>query len=170
MKIIEIPEFKDRGNVLQVTESTTVLEACTQMSAKNFGSCLITDKGILKGIFTERDLLVKVISKGLDPKKTKIKEVMTTNPKTANVDDNIFESLRRMNAGRFRHLPVVDAQNKVIGIVSQGDFVAMTWGQFFQRFQQYTVSSFSTHTQLWMIFLGVLLYTLVMITIMKSIF
>lgn len=169
MKIIEIPEFKDRGNVLQLTPTTTVYEACQEMAKKNYGSCLITEKSILKGIFTERDLLLKVTAKGLDPKKTKLKDVMSADPKTAFVEDDIFESLRRMNAGRFRHLPVVDEKNHVIGIVSQGDFVALTWGQFVQRFQQYTVSSFATHTQLWMIFLGVLVYTFLMIAITKSV-
>lgn len=170
MKIIEIPEFKDRGNVLQLSPTTTVLDACHEMAKKNYGSCLITDKGVLKGIFTERDLLIKVTAKGLDPKKTQLKDVMSTDPKTAHIEDDIFESLRRMNAGRFRHLPVVDEKKHVIGIVSQGDFVALTWGQFFQRFQQYTKSSFSTHTQLWMIFLGVLAYTLLMAAITKSVF
>jgi CBS domain-containing protein len=168
MRIIDIPEFRDRKAVLEFAPNTPLLDACKKMAEHNYGSSVISIKGKIVGIFTERDLLVKVVGKGLDPKKLTLSEVMTPSPKTANVDDSVIDSLRRMNAGRFRHLPIVDDQAHVIGIVSQGDFVAVTWGQLLHRFTQHTKSSFQQNTQIWMVLLGVLIYTMAIVWAIKT--
>jgi CBS domain-containing protein len=168
MRIIDIPEFRDRKAVLKFEPDTPLLDACKKMAEHNYGSAVITVKGKLVGIFTERDLLVKVAGKGLDMHKLKLKDVMTPDPKTANMEDSVIDSLRRMNSGRFRHLPIVDDQFRVTGIVSQGDFVAVTWGQIFHRVSQQTRSSFQQNTTIWMVLVGVLIYTLVVIWAIKT--
>lgn len=168
MRIIDIPEFRDRKAVLQFSPDTPLLEACKKMTEHHYGSCVVTTKGKLVGIFTERDLLVKVAGKGLDMNTLTLKDVMTPNPKTANVEDSVIDSLRRMSSGRFRHLPIVDDHFRVTGIVSQGDFVAITWGQLFHRLRQQTKSSFQQNTQIWMVLLGVLVYTLAVIWAIKT--
>lgn len=168
MRIIDIPEFRDKGSVLEFSKDTPLLDACQKMASLGYGSSVVTESGKLIGIFTERDLLIKVAGKGLDMKKLKLKDVMTLNPKTASLEDSVITSLRRMSKGRFRHLPVVDAHHKVIGIVSQGDFVAVTWGQLFYRLGQHAKSSFFENTQIWMIFAGVLVYTMAIIWGIKS--
>jgi CBS domain-containing protein len=168
MRIIDIPEFRDRKAVLEFSPETPVLEACKKMADHNYGSCVVTVRGMIVGIFTERDLLVKVAGKGIDFKKLTLGDVMTPNPKTAHVDDSVIDSLRRMNSGRFRHLPIVDDQAHVIGIVSQGDFVAVTWGQLFHRISQHTRSSFEQYIQIWLVLLGVLTYTMALIWAIKT--
>ena len=114
------------------------------------------------GIFTERDLLVKVVGKRKKPEELTLVDVMTKNPKTASMNDSVTDSMRRMSQGRFRHLPVVDDHNNLIGIISQGDFVAYTWYDIFNKVTGETKRSFLTNTQLWMLVLGPLAYLLVL--------
>ncbi len=77
---------------------------------------------------------------------------------TGDPEDSILSSLRRMSQGHFRHLPIVDENKKLVGLVSQGDFVALTWGQLFHHLRQDTKSSFMTYTQLWMMIIGIMIY------------
>lgn len=162
MRIIDIPEFKDKINVLTFGEDELLTTVVQTMASKNIGSAVIVkDKKIL-GIFTERDLLVKVIGKNRPIEGVKIKEVMTKKPNTAHMNDSVADSMRRMSQGRFRHLPIVDDDNNLIGIISQGDFVAYTWFELFNRISKVTKSSFFNNTQLWMLILGPLVYLLVL--------
>ena len=133
MRIIDMPEFKDKTQVLSFDEDTTLKEAIDHMADKNYGACLVTRKDKLAGIFTERDLLRKVAPKGLDLKKKKLKDVMTKNLKTAQVTDDVADCLRRMSQGRFRHMPVVDDKKNILGMLSQGDFVAFTMSDIMAR-------------------------------------
>lgn len=134
MRIIDMPEFKDKQNVLSFETTTPLKDAVNEMAEKNYGACLVTTKGKLSGIFTERDILRKVVSgKGVDLKKAKLKDVMTTNPKTARENDKVADCMRRMSQGRFRHMPVVDDKGKILGMLSQGDFVAFTMSDVVAR-------------------------------------
>lgn len=75
-----------------------------------------------------------------------------------------MDSLRRMSNGRFRHMPIIDEKDNVKGMISQGDFVAVTWSQLFSKFKQLSKASFLSYTQLWMLVIGILAYiTLVMV-------
>ena len=127
MRIADMPEFRDKSQILMYPETTKVMDAVEAMSEKNYGAILIVDKSEkLKGVFTERDLMRRVVAAGLDPKKTDLKKVMTSNVKTAKISDKVADSLRRMSQGRFRHMPVTDDKGKLQGMLSQGDFVAFT--------------------------------------------
>ena len=103
-------------------------------------------------------MLVKVVAEGKNYKSAIIADFMTKKVKTANLDDDVYDSMRRMTQGRFRHLPIVDDKGAVIGMVSQGDFVAITWSQLFQQFKSHTKMSFSTNTQIWMFIILILTY------------
>ena len=83
MRITDLPEFRDKQNVMSFEASTTLSDAVAEMAYKNYGACIVTEKGKLAGIFTERDLLRRVVAEGIDPKKTKLRDVMTTDLKTA---------------------------------------------------------------------------------------
>jgi CBS domain-containing protein len=158
MKITEIPEFKDKKELLILKSTETVEAAAKQMTKYNYGATVVVDNNKLSGIFTERDLLVKVVAEGKDYKSAVIADFMTKNVKTANLDDDVYDSMRRMTQGRFRHLPIVDDKGVVIGMVSQGDFVAITWSQLFQQFKSHTKMSFSSNTQIWMFIILILTY------------
>ena len=108
--------------LLSVETSITVQEAVERMAKHNIGSLVVLSpiKDIL-GIFTERDLVRRVVAKKLDPAKTKIEVVMTPNVMVAQATDSAWELLEVMFREKFRHLPVVDGR-KIVGIISLKDF------------------------------------------------
>jgi len=103
---------------------TTVAEAAKKMSELRVGSMLILDGNELKGIFTERDLMNRVVSQGKDYKTTKIKEVMSTKLVVVNQHETIPNCYHLMQKKKCRHLPILDDNNKVIGMVSIRDLLS----------------------------------------------
>jgi CBS domain-containing protein len=104
----------------QATPSTTVAEAATIMARGKVGSTLVTNRGRLLGIFTERDI-VRALSNSPDAPADPIAHWMTANPQTISGSDPVDEALRRMVSGGFRHLPVVDDSGQVVGMLSMRD-------------------------------------------------
>lgn len=105
-----------------VRPETTVAEAAAVMEEARVGSVLIMEDGALRGIFTERDALYRVVAAGLDPAATSMREVMSSELVTVSPDDDITHALRLMRDIGFRHLPVV-ADGEVQGIVSTRDII-----------------------------------------------
>lgn len=133
MRILDMPEFKDKTQVLTFSKDTTIADAVDAMSKKNYGAVLITEDKKLLGVFTERDLLRRVAASRIDIEKTSIGDVMSTNVKTAKTDEKVADCLRRMSQGRFRHLPIIDDKDELQGMLSQGDFVAFTMSDAIYR-------------------------------------
>lgn len=158
-RIFDMPELKDK-EVLTINQNAMISEAIKKMKLYNCGAIVVLDdKKKLAGIFTERDVLNRVVDTDIDIKHTKVLEVMTSDVKVANKNDSVSDSMRRMSQGRFRHLPIVDDNNNVISIVSQGDFVAYTWGDIAHLFAAKAQSSFFSNFQLWIMIIGILAYT-----------
>ena len=113
-------------NVETVVPETTVFDAVARMNECRIGSVLVADvyrEGLpfrAIGIFTERDVLVRVIARGLDPKTTRVVDVMTRDPVTIDAAATIAEAMRVITDRRCRHLPVVDATG-LCGLISIGD-------------------------------------------------
>jgi CBS domain-containing protein len=103
-----------------VSVSATVAEAVAVMNQHKIGSVMVFDGDRLAGIFTERDVLYRVVAKTLDPATTPVTQVMTSNPKTIPSDTTIDDALAFISENRCRHLPVIE-DGKMIGLVSQGD-------------------------------------------------
>jgi CBS domain-containing protein len=103
--------------LILVPGSMTVREAAKLMKSKHYGAVLITEGDELRGIFTERDALYRVIAVGLDPDTTPVADVMTPDVKTITPDKTFGHAMLMMHEGSFRHMPVVD-QGKLIGMVS----------------------------------------------------
>lgn len=161
MKISELPEFRNRSKLLTLAADTTVLAASRAMAEKNYGSVVIVDgEGKLEGIFTERDVLRRIVAKGVDPETTKLADVMTRDVKTASVDDEVLTCMRQMSNGRFRHLPLVDHAGALQGMVSQGDFVAYTWPELMKRATANTKALlFGSSSQVIILLAAILIYT-----------
>ena len=106
------------GSPTVVTSATTVLEAVEVMSKARTGACVVIDSGQLKGLFTERDVMSKVVLKRLDPAKVTIGEVCTTALITATAEMAEHKALRTMIDRHIRHLPVVDENGTLIGMLS----------------------------------------------------
>ena len=127
MRIADLPEFKNRTKVLSCGPDETVYDAVVSMTHRRCGAIVVVDKKeTLLGIFTERDLLARVVGQGRDVESTMVGDVMSTNIETATTQDSAVLCMGRMSHGRFRHLPVVDEDGHLIGMLSQGDFVAFT--------------------------------------------
>ena len=103
---------------------TTVHEACVQMAEKRRQAVVIVDDGgRLIGIFTERDLLRRVVVPGRDPQRTRLGEVMTPNPEALAPDDLIAYAVNRLHHASYRTIPLVDADRRPIGIMTVNDIV-----------------------------------------------
>ena len=105
-----------------VGENDTVLEAAEKLAELGVGSMPICgEDDRLKGMLTDRDIVVKVLAKGKDPSSTQVSELATQDEVvTIGADDPIDEALRTMAAHKVRRLPVIDG-HELVGIVSQAD-------------------------------------------------
>lgn len=108
--------------VVRLTGGATVREAARLMQARNVGSVLVMEKERLAGIFTERDIVQRVVAAGRDPEDTRLAAVMTAKPDTVAPDTTALDALRLMHDGGYRHLPVVEGE-RVLGVVSRRDFL-----------------------------------------------
>ncbi|MHC4427341.1 MAG: CBS domain-containing protein [Planctomycetota bacterium] len=106
--------------VASLPPSATVLDAARLMNERHIGSILVISRGRLAGIFTERDVLRRVVAEQRDPSVTTLKEVMTDAVACAAPHTTLNEMRRVMRAKHIRHIPVVDGR-KVTGMISIGD-------------------------------------------------
>lgn len=110
-----------KGNkVFSVPPTVTVADAVAEMNRHRVGSVLVIDGGRLLGIFTERDVLRRVVGAGIDPKSARVADVMTAGVITISSDVSIEETMVLFTEKRCRHLPVVD-NGELVGTISIGD-------------------------------------------------
>lgn len=100
-----------------VEGSQTVADAVYAMRQERIGCLLVCQKDRLIGIFTERDLMGRVLGVG-KPLTTPMSEVMTQEPVTVSPKDSIRTAIKKMQSGGYRHLPVVDEANRPVGVLS----------------------------------------------------
>lgn len=129
----KISDVVRKRTLVELPASATVREAAKLMRAQGVGSVLVTEGGRLQGIFTERDLVCRVVAEGRDPDKSRLEDVMTRKPDTIAPGAPAIEGLRRMQDGGYRHLPVVAGQ-RILGVVSRRDF----YGDEKQRLEEET--------------------------------
>ena len=98
----------------------SVVEAARLMASENVGSLPVVDGDRLVGIVTDRDLVLQVLAKDLDPSKVTISEVASENPVVAKPDEALDAALQRMAQEQIRRLPVVD-DGRLVGILAQAD-------------------------------------------------
>lgn len=115
----------DKGRQVYTTrKSVTVHEAVREMNRKRVGALIVIDEQRPVGIFTERDVLRRIVDEDRDPALTKVVEVMTPNPATVVSSMSVEDAMAMMTERRFRHLPVIE-DGVLVGIVSIGDL--MRW-------------------------------------------
>ena len=112
-----IKNLMDSKKFLAAPPATTVSDAARLMAGKNVGAILVIENDQLLGIFSERDVVFRVIAKGLDAKITSLAQVMTASPKTLAPNKSYGHALLLMQENGFRHVPVVE-NGKAIGIIS----------------------------------------------------
>jgi CBS domain-containing protein len=114
-----------RARILRREDS--VSDAVRAMQKEHRGVVLITEDGSdgspVVGIFTERDVLFRILDGGRNPATIPLEQVMTTEPDCLGEDGNVADVLRLMSVGGFRHVPIVDAAGRPVGVVSVRDVV-----------------------------------------------
>ena len=121
-QIADILDAKGR-DVLMIDASATVLDAVKTMVEGNVGALIVTEGGQLAGIVTERDYLRRVTLEGRDEQTTPVREIMSAPFVYIAPDAAIEECMAIMTERRFRHLPVLEDERELVGIVSIGDVV-----------------------------------------------
>ena len=116
--------LKEKGSGINHTleEGENVLKALKIMSEANIGAVMVTKKGRVVGIFTERDYALKCGLKGLSADGTLLRDVMTEQMMTVSLETSIEQGMNLMNKSHIRHLPVIE-ENTLVGMVSMRDIV-----------------------------------------------
>ncbi|MBE7538866.1 MAG: CBS domain-containing protein [Opitutaceae bacterium] len=110
-----------KGNfVYSVPSSVTVSSAVDEMNKCRVGAIVIVDRGILVGMFTERDVLRRIVGAGLDPSRTLVSDVMTSSVFTVSPNTTMEDAMEMFTQKRCRHLPVI-SEGRLLGVISIGD-------------------------------------------------
>ncbi len=127
-------------SVISVPATASVLDAVKTMNDHHIGAVLVMDQEELAGIFTERDILRRVVASERHPRDLKIREVMTTGVVCCGPFTDLDDIAVAMRSRRIRHVPVKDASDAIIGVISIGDINA-----FNVRHKQETIDSMTDY-------------------------
>jgi CBS domain-containing protein len=122
-------------NVISVSPDNTVLDAAHLMNDKGIGGVVVMTGAKLVGIFTERDIMRRVVAASREPATTLVSDVMTADPMTITADIQVAVCRAMMSARRIRHLPVVH-DGGLVGVVTSGDILAFEVSQAEAQIEQ----------------------------------
>jgi CBS domain-containing protein len=115
-------------NPVSVGPDASVRDAITAMRDADVGCALVVQGGTVLGIFSERDVLIKVTPRRGELLDRSVREVMTANPITVDPEESVLVAINEMAVNGFRHLPIVDGQDQVTGIISARDILGYIAG------------------------------------------
>jgi CBS domain-containing protein len=110
------------GFLFTVQRNATVATACRTMAESNVGIVAVLDGDRLVGVFSERDVVRRVVDRGLDPGRTRVADAMTTNLIVADADEDYQSAMRKMDQANIRHLPVVSGE-RLLSMLSIRDLM-----------------------------------------------
>lgn len=119
---MNISEMVSNQETYRSDSSQTVLEVVKAMVSRNIGAVPVLRDGLLVGIFSERDLMSRVVAEGLDPRATKVGQVMTQDPLTVSPTDSAEACMHLMRRHGFRHLPIYDGAH-LVAVISLRDLL-----------------------------------------------
>ena len=111
------------GDVVTIDGTASVLEAAQRMRDSNVGVLPVIENGKLRGVVTDRDLVVRGLARGADPRTTRVSECATEQPVSARSDWSVDRAMETMATNQVGRLPVVDPQDRVIGVVTLSSLV-----------------------------------------------
>jgi len=118
-RVLDIVQNRD---LFQVEEEQTVAEVARHMMDLHVGAILVMNQGQLRGVFSERDLMKRVVCEKLDPDRTPVREVMTHAVATIDENASVEDALQAMEANQCRHLPVTRG-SRVVAFLSMRDLM-----------------------------------------------
>ena len=108
-------------SVSTVGSRASIQEAAELMRDHDIGILPVIEDGRLVGVLTDRDVTVRSVARGLDPRRTLVREAMTAHAVTCHQEDTVHEALRRMNEAAVRRVLVIDANERLVGMLSLDD-------------------------------------------------
>jgi CBS domain-containing protein len=111
------------SQVHSVNEDTTIKDAAIKMKELRIGAIIVGAQSQIDGIISERDIMNKVVAKGISPSTTPVKELMSRNVLTINQNESEDAALKIMEERNFRHLPVVDDDGNCVGMLGIRDIL-----------------------------------------------
>ena len=118
----QIGEIIEGHPLFHVPSTASVRDVARTMSERNIGAIAVLDSGKLVGVFSERDVLTRIVAEGRNPDDTRVESVMTKDIIVAAPADDINEALQKMHECNCRHLPVVQGGN-LVGMISIRDLL-----------------------------------------------
>ena len=169
-RLMDRPEYKSKPKPLTRGPDVSVHDAVAAMSDKNYGSVMVVDDADkVIGVVTERDVMNKLVGKGLDAKTTKLRDIMTADPRLARETDDLIDWLRIMSNERFRRLPVVDADGRIKAVFTQGDFVSYSWPDLVYQARSMATATVTKNWPYFLIGGGIALYSIIMVIVVSLI-
>jgi CBS domain-containing protein len=112
------------SQVWSVGKEATVLDAALLMNEHRIGALVVLEDGRVAGMFTERDVLQRIVAEQRDPVRTRVADVMTDEVICGTMETSLEEARGAMKNRRIRHLPLVDGDRRLLGLISIGDLNA----------------------------------------------
>jgi CBS domain-containing protein len=122
----ELPELQP---VVTLSAQATVRDAVNEMTSKRVGIILVVENDKLAGVFSERDVLLKVAGTDVDLDNTPVSELMTRNPECLRPETPLVYALHQMSMGGYRHIPLTDENGAPVAVVSMRDIVGVIAAQ-----------------------------------------
>ena len=126
----------EQQEIIAVAPATSIIEAVRLMKERHIGALMVVESDRLVGILSERDVVFRVVAEERDAKSTRVADVMTANPETIRPEKPFGHALHIMCEGGFRHVPVVDAQGRAVGMVSARDALDLEEQEFEEALKQ----------------------------------
>lgn len=124
MKLLH--KLRKQQHLVSLPPTASVQDAAKLMAEKGVGSVVIMHGDSLKGIFTERDILTRILAKSLDPNVVLLSDVMSAEVTTADINDSLESCYAKMQEKKSRHVPIVDG-GKVVGMVTMRNILESLW-------------------------------------------
>ena len=118
----QIGELIEGQTLLVVEPQWSVRTAAERMTERNIGAVAVVERGALTGVFSERDIMSRVVAKGLNPDSTEVSDVMSREVVVAAPTEDVLTAIQKMHSIGSRHLPVVD-DGKLVGMISIRDLL-----------------------------------------------
>ena len=119
------------NKAILINEDASIESVIKSMQTSHSSCIIIVKNNIISGIFTERDIVTKIVARNVDHKNEKICDYMTNNPEILQSDDSIAFALNKMTDGGFRHVPIVHSKSKDIFVISMQDIINSIGNYYF---------------------------------------
>ena len=120
------------GEFIVLNEKVTLREAIDNIQKQHVGCILLENDGKISGIFTERDIVQKIVGNRHDLENEYVKNYMTINPDVLHTNDAIGFALNKMIEGGYRHIPIINKLSKPVGVISMQDIINHLGDYFYE--------------------------------------